>query len=298
MMNKIKQYAPWWGKIAAKLVLHKLPLSYGFWQNLGVFRHGRMDSPDYAIAVFEGHVARAGLRVPLQGMTILEIGPGDSISTAIIAKSHGAKAILVDVGHFAEEELGPYLALCESLRAHGLKPPDISSTSTLQDVLLACNAEYLTEGLVSWEQIPSGSVDFAFSQSVLECIYKNEFLPTMQECRRVMRPNSIASHTVDLRDLLGNALNNLRFSERVWESNLFRSSGFYSNRIRYSEMLDLFKLAGFAVEKTEVHRWEKMPTPREKLVLPFRNMPEDELRIWEFNIVLRVPSLEKGLIQS
>jgi SAM-dependent methyltransferase len=288
VFTKIKRRMPWWGKIIAKLVLSRSPLSYSVWQELDLFRHGYMDSPIYALGVFEAHVVRAGLGGHLQGMTIVEMGPGDSIATAIIAKCHGARAILLDVGHFAKEDLRPYLALCELPRKRGLEPPDLSRASTLQDVLSACNAEYLTGGLVSWQQITSNTVDFVFSQAVLEHIPKEEFLPTMQECRRVMRAGSIVSHTVDLRDHLGDALNSLRFSEDIWESNLFKSSGFYTNRIRYTNMLKMFDAAGFVVDKTEVLRWDRLPTSRKKLAPPFRLMPEDELCISGFNICLRV----------
>jgi hypothetical protein len=135
MSTMIKQHMPWWAKIAAKLVLSRFSLSYCVWQKLDLFRHGCMDSPSYALGVFEAHVARAGLLDRLQNMTILEMGPGDSIATSIIAKCHGARAILLDVGHFARKDLRPYLALCELLRARGLEPPDLSSANTLQDVL-------------------------------------------------------------------------------------------------------------------------------------------------------------------
>jgi len=291
MFTVIKQHLPWWGKIAAKLVLSRSPISYNFWHKLGIFRHGGMDSPAYALNVFEAHASQAVLRYgSLHGMTILEMGPGDSVATAIISKCYGARAILVDVGHFAEYgDFRHYLALCEMLRKRGLNPPNISSARTLQDVLSVCDGEYLTEGLASWRRIPPNSVDFVFSQAVLEHTLKEEFLLTMQECRRVMKPGSFASHRVDLRDHLGGALNNLRFSEQIWESSLFRSSGFYTNRIRYSDMLKVFEAAGFIVEKSEVRRWDELPTPREKLTLPFSNMPKTELCIRGFDVGLRVP---------
>ena len=289
VFTKIKQHLPWWTKVAAKLVLGQFSLSYRRWQKLNLFRHGEMNSPGYALSIFESHVRRSNLKERLGGMTILEIGPGDSIATAIISKSLGARAILVDVGFFADKDLRPYFKLCELLRKRGLKPPELSSESTLEDILDACDSEYFVKGLASWKQISSGSVDFVFSQAVLEHIPKEEFLPTMQECRRVMRAGSIGSHTVDLRDHLGEALNNLRFTEEIWESNLFISSGFYTNRIRYSDMLELFKSASFIVELTEIRRWSKVPTNREKLALPFRNMPENELCIKGFDVCLRVP---------
>ena len=291
MFTKIKRRLPWWTKIVAKLVLSRSPLSYSDWQKLALFRHGYMHDPGYASGVFDAHATRSGIRENFHGKTILEIGPGDSIATAIISRSHDARAILVDIGPFATEDTLPYLALCELLGKQGLMPPEISSAQTLEDILLACDGEYLTEGLTSWKQISSNSVDFIFSQAVLEHITKEEFLPTMRECRRVMKPGSIASHTVDLRDHLGEALNNLRFSDGIWESNLFKSSGFYTNRIRYTEMLRMFESAGFLVEKIEVQRWDRLPTPREKLASPFREMSEDELRINVFDVCLRVPNL-------
>lgn len=97
-----------------------------------------------------------------------------------------------------------------------------------------------------------GSIDFIWSQAVLEHIRKSEFLDTMLELHRILRPNGVCSHVVDLKDHLGGALNNLRFSEKLWESNFMASSGFYTNRIRYSEMLDIFHQAGFSVEVVNV----------------------------------------------
>lgn len=290
MLTEIKFLSPWWIKLAAKLLLSQFPLSYRSWQKLGLFRHGCMTLPEYALNVFESHVDQAGLRGHLRGIKILEIGPGDSVATAIIAKSYGAKAILIDAKPFAESDIRPYLALCELLRRHGLEPPMLSSSDSLQDILSLCEGEYLTEGLKGWNKIPPKSVDFVFSQAVLEHILKDEFFLMMQECRRVMKPGSFASHKIDLRDHLGEALNNLRFSEQVWESNLFNSSGFYTNRIRYTDMIKLFKAAGFSVEKTEVVRWDKLPNPKKDLALPFRNMSVDELCIKAFDVCLRVPN--------
>jgi len=51
----------------------------------------------------------------------------------------------------------------------------------------------------------------------------------------------------------------------------------------------VFEAAGFIVEKSEVRRWDELPTPREKLTLPFSNMPKTELCIRGFDVGLRVP---------
>ncbi len=287
MLSRVKAALPWWGKIGAKVVLSRMPMAYSFWQRLGLFRHGNMDSVGYAAGVFKEHVTRAGLEGSLNGKTILEVGPGDSIASAIIAYSLGARAILVDSGPYAREDMRPYRTLCDLLRSHGLSPPDLSGATTLKEALELTGGQYLTEGLESWRSIPSNSVDFVFSQAVLEHVRRYEFLATQEECFRVMKHGGVASHRVDLRDHLGGALNNLRFSERVWESAFFVGSGFYTNRIQMDEMLRLFERANFDVELTEIRRWPVLPTPRNKLNQTFATLPDDALNVSGFDVLLR-----------
>ena len=52
--------APWWVRIAAKLILSRLPVSYRSFARLGLFRHGRMHDPSYALGTFSRHFDRAG----------------------------------------------------------------------------------------------------------------------------------------------------------------------------------------------------------------------------------------------
>ena len=113
----------------------------------------------------------------------------------------------------------------------------------------------------------------------------------MSQLRRVMKPGGISSHRVDLRDHLGGALNNLRFSRPVWESSLMRSSGFYTNRIRFSTMLGEFRRSGFDVDVLNVERWGELPTPRARIVEPFRSMNDEELRVRGFDVLLKPVAL-------
>jgi len=64
------------------------------------------------------------------------------------------------------------------------------------------------------------------------------------------------------------------------------NSGFYTNRIRYTQMLTMFQQTGFDVEVVEVERWERLPTPREKLAAEFRNISTDELLVSGFDVIL------------
>ena len=275
---------PWWAKIGAKIILSRLPFGYKIWQHLGLFRHGSMDSSTYAISVFRSHVARAGMTEGLAGRTILELGPGDSIATAILAKAHGARAILVDAGSYARQDTRPYAELEIELQKMMGGCSILEGASSVPDILSICNAAYLTEGLASLRSLESASVDMIFSQAVLEHVRRSEFIDTMKQCRRILRPDGVCSHRVDLKDHLQESLNNLRFSTGVWESKLFARSGFYTNRIRYSQMLEIFWEAGFKVDVLEVCRWEHLPIARKDLAEEFRNIPEDELCVSGFDV--------------
>lgn len=287
-IEKFRKRFPWWGRIVAKMVLSRLPTDYAQWQKLGLFRHGRMDDAGYAIAVFEDHVSRANRSGTLDGKTILELGPGDSVASAIIAAAHGARALLVDSGRFAKDSPQEYQDLIRLLRARGLHPPDVSECKSLDELLTECGAWYYTDGLASLETIEAGSVDLIYSHAVLEHIRRDEFLPTQRACARLLRPHGMCSHQVDLSDHLGGGLNNLRFPRRIWESSFFVRSGFYTNRIQFDAMLGMFEQAGFSVEVNKVHRWAELPIRRGKLAAEFRPVPDSVLDVSGFGVLLEL----------
>jgi len=278
---------PWWTKLGAKLILSRLPFGYRVWQRVGLFRHGCMDTSAYAVNVFRSHVRRAGMEDRLPGKTVLELGPGDSFATALIAAAHGARAILVDSDRYAQIDVTFYRELERLLADGGLRPPSLRGCQNIDEILDRCQARYMTNGLESLEQMESASVDLIFSHAVLEHVRKRDFLETMRQCRRILKSDGVCSHQVDLRDHLGGALNNLRFSKKIWESEIFARSGFYTNRISFGHMADLFREAGFEVEIRDVRRWPTLPTPRRRLASEFRNLPEEELRVSGFEVLLR-----------
>jgi SAM-dependent methyltransferase len=279
---------PWWGKIAAKVILARLPVDYSAWKRLHMFQLGAMEKPAYAYGVFKSHFDQVRSRRTLDSFVGLELGPGDSLLSAMVAHAYGASAYyLVDVEAFAQADLKRYRAMAEFLTERGLPTFDAEDLTSVEAVLTACRATYGTSGLHTVRTIPDKSVDFAWSHSVLQHIKRAEFLETMRELRRVLRADGISSHWVDLQDCLGGALNNLRFRESVWESPFMAGSGFYTNRIRYSEMLALFKEAGFEPEVVHLKRWHRLPTSRTKLCDRFRDLPEDELCVQCFHAILR-----------
>lgn len=268
----------WALKICAKLLLARLPVSYGFWKSIGVFQHGQMDSADYPVKIFRLHVERAYPQgLPPQSV-ILELGPGDSIASAIIGRAYGVKrAYLVDVGSFVNKDVSFYQFLAADMKKRGLNAPDLSSATSFEEVLRICNAEYSTNGITGLRQIPSGSVDFIWSHSVLEHVRKNELEAVLQELKRVLKPGSLSSHNFDFQDHLDGALNNLRFPERVWESSFFANSGFYTNRIPAVRMHGMFKMAGFEIIQEAFGRWPSLPTPRRAIHEDFQQYGDEDL---------------------
>ncbi len=223
----------------------------------------------------------------INGSVLLELGPGDGISSGLLAFTHGAAhTYLVDAGDFAERDLNVYKHIFGHWESEGIPINAIKECTTFDELCAQSGITYLTDGLNSLKKIPTDSVDFIFSHAVLEHIRYSEFRETMYELRRVLKPNGQCSHKVDLKDHLGGALNNLRFSDKVWESKLFAGSGFYTNRIRFAEMVQLCEEVGFLCDITEIQKWETLPTPRHKLWGKFRHLSDDDLLVSGFEVTL------------
>jgi SAM-dependent methyltransferase len=279
------QSVPWQLKIAAKIVLARLPLPYHFWEKIGLFKQGGMDRPEYALRIFRRHFDAA--RFAGKAFVGLELGPGDSLCSALIASTFGAsRTFLVDVEPCASTNLAVYRRMESHLRQLGLCPPNLDRCRSMDDVAEACSAEYMTAGLASLREIPSASVDFTWSHAVLPYVRRDEFLPVLQELRRVQRPGGVASHCVPIKDIVGGKLNDLRFSQRIWESPFMANSRFYTNRLRYMELLRLFRQAGFEPEVVREIRWKTLPIPRRKMAKEFALLSEEDLQVSEFDVLL------------
>jgi SAM-dependent methyltransferase len=268
----------WAFKIIAKIIFSRLPLPYSFWRSLSLFRHGSMDSSEYPVKIFNLHLKRAFPHGLPFGAVILELGPGDSLASALMGYASGAlKTYLVDVGSFARNDVTFYQTLATDLCNKGLQCPDISDAFSLDDILQASNAIYLTNGLSSLRMIPSDSVDFVWSHSVLEHVRKDELAAALVELQRILKPGSRSSHNIDFQDHLAHSLNNLRFSELLWESNLFAKSGFYTNRVPAIQMHKMFQEIGLKILSEEFGKWDELPIHRRSLHADFTKYTDEEL---------------------
>ena len=99
--------------------------------------------------------------------------------------------------------------------------------------------------------------------------------------------NAISVHSIDFKDHLAYSLNNLRFSEKIWESEFMSSSGFYTNRLRYCDLKEIFLMSGFEIIKEDLKTWKELPMKKNKLNLDFINYDESDLLVKEAMVVLK-----------
>lgn len=271
--------------MSAKLLLSSLPVPYGFWSKLNLFRHGQMDSAEYALSCFKGHWA-ATQDARRQPQTILELGPGDSLASSLIGCAMGVqRSYMIDSGPYATRVVDPYLQLRSRLKQLYPEAP-LPEFSTVDEMLSATGGQYLTAGTDSMRGVPDGSIDLVYSQAVLEHVPFNELEEQFRQTRRVLHRDGVASHQVDLRDHLGNGLNNLRFSHSFWETPRIHRSGFYTNRVRLPAYLEMFRRCRLQVRQIEVSRWPQLPIKRSQLDRSFRDLSDEDLSVSSFRVVL------------
>jgi hypothetical protein len=274
---------PWQAKLASKVVAANLGVPYRFWRRHGIFKLGAMLDPNYARSVFEHHVAHANPTAK----TLLELGPGDSLFTAVYAYTRFERSFLIDAGPFAETVPNPYIALIDQLRSKGERMPDVSEDSSSASVFSALHCTYLTDGVASLSELDDSEIDFSFSHSCLQHIPLDQFQMLARELYRVTATGGTGSHLLDFRDMLAGSLNHLRFSTATWESSFLKKTNIYTNRLRLGQIRHAFEEAGFKVEILEQKRWDELPVSKARLNKGFRSMEDEELLSYGAHLLVR-----------
>ncbi len=246
-----------------------------------------MMEPAYAFGVSKKHFTNAKPWIK-KGFTVLELGPGDSLISALNMTAFGAKkCYMVDIDKFATDELEPYKKALSYLEEQKLPLKQVNKdATTLKELFENIDMEYLTDGLNSLSTIPDNSVDLIWSHAVLEHVKVADFDQVMREFSRILKPNGVCSHVVDLKDHFEESLNNLRFSDWIWESNFFSRSGFYTNRLRHNEIIQSFENASFNINSKEVYSWETLPMDKSHFNKKYQNYSNKDLLIYEFDVIL------------
>ena len=269
----------WILKIILKIIFSRLKIPYSVWKKLNIFKHGQMETFEYSRKIFESHFNEMRRIRKIDNPVIMEIGPGDSLFSMIYSRKFSAeKFYFLDVGSFANTNIMLYSKLQKQLEKENyfsFKPK--KNHKTFEDVLESYNTRYFVSGIESLKKLKENSIDYIFSHSVLEHVRKHELNELIKEMYRVLKPNGVISHNINYKDHLDESLNNLRFSEKLWESTFFAESGFYTNRIPAVEMHNYFKKNGFNLIEENFGRWEKLPIKRSSLSKEFRCFTDDEL---------------------
>ena len=284
----LKKLIPWYLKIAIKIVIARLPFNiHIFWRNLGIFRHGNMDDTSYVISNFNNLLNFASIETKdCNGLNFLEVGAGDSIGSGVVASNFGMSSFIIDVDAFATKNIEFYKKIiCEldSLNLNSLEKNFIS----YEEMCEKFDISYLTEGTSSFKNIDDNLIDIIISQACLEHVRKKEFEFFMNENFRVCKKGALSIHSIDFKDHLEYSLNNLRFSEKIWESEFMSSSGFYTNRLRYSDMKKMFLESGFEIIKEDLTSWKELPMKKAKFNKDFINYDESDLLVKEAVVVLK-----------
>lgn len=277
----------WWrAKLTLKLLSGRIPVLKRALQRAGYFRLGKMEQEGYAEGVFARHFAVCAEGAGNRG-TCLEVGPGDSLFTVLLARAAGfERVVLVDAGWQAGRDLRPYQALARRLRANGHDVPEVDPHGTMESFLEACGGVYLTGGLRSLDALETGSIDFSFSHAVLEHLPRAETGAWLRQLRRVARSPALSSHVVDLRDHLGGSLQHLRFSSSFWEGPSLRRSGLYTNRLRLSDWMRLFGEAGWKPRLVERYAYPSPPVDPRGFAPEFRRLDASDLLTHGFQVTL------------
>jgi len=69
---------------------------------------------------------------------------------------------------------------------------------------------------------------------------------------------------------------------------LFHNSGFYTNRILYREILEIFKITEFEIVKLHPTEWSEMLTPKKKMAKKFKYLADEDLIVKTFGVLLKM----------
>ena len=283
-----KKNIPWWLKIIIKIFISRLPINYQQWSSMNLFRHGNPDDKLLYAAKFKKHFDLAFPDIKPKGFICLEIGPGDTISTGIVANAFGAsKTYLIDVGDFALKDLQYYKDFSNILNENNIKALDISKVDSFEELLNKLNIIYLKNGHLSFKKILDSSVDFIFSHSAIEHVKLLELPIIANETKRVLSSKGRISHNIDLMDHLNYSLNSLRFSQKIWESSFFVNSGFYTNRLRHDQIIKILTSSGLIIIFSDKGSWDTIPIKKDRLHKDFANLEDSELLTRTMHIVLK-----------
>lgn len=211
--------------------------------------------------------------VEIEGMHCVEIGTGWRPFVPMFMRIAGAERIVTyDVNPWLDQQYA--FETCKALRENidsvaaeiGISSttarerlPEITSSSSLSEILELFHIEYRCPGDARATQLETDSVDVVLSSNVLEHIPHEVLKDIHNESFRILRPGGVVAHRFNPGDHFSHSdtritgSNFLKYSDKSWY--WIGGSGLaFHNRMRCAEHLDLFCAAGFEIVEQRVRR--------------------------------------------
>lgn len=218
-----------------------------------------------------------------KGKVCLELGPGNSYLNVYNLLINGAKkVILVD-------KFSRYMKTKRQKEFFNKELNYIRQKYAKKDLFFIKKGEidekYITFIKGDFAKIDfKEKIDFVLTISVFEHIKNVE--EVIAKLSKVMKKGGLMYHSIDLRDHynFNNPFLFYKYSKKTWERYLTKEGVSYTNRIRYTQFMNLFKKWGFKVINQEIERFP-MKLKGIKINKEFKN--QDNLDVGILRILVR-----------
>jgi len=251
---------------------------------------GRIEQDvDYAFQIlksFQEQLEKCGL--PIAGCNIVELGPGSSIGAQLILASMGARVTLAD-RYLPKWDPSYHPELYAAIAARRKGPKDQLIAVVEGESHADSNLRLLEEPAEALASVASGSVDFVYSNAVLEHIV--DISKVAAENVRILKPLGWAVHQIDLRDHrdFSRPLEHLIMDERSFALGAEDSYYEFGNRLRSIEFCAHFENAGLRIVECDTNT---TATPEYLLdTLPRLRSSASAYRFWPAQDLRRVSCL-------
>ena len=271
-------------------------LGIGAYTADGTTHHGRpvAHSVRYLREVLADYLEFGRLHVgALEGLDVVEIGPGDSLGAALLLVGAGARSVTcVDRFPVFRADHHERAILAELIAGADTAAQARMRACLGPDGLVSEGAIRYRPGLPIEDAatgLGRGVCDLIVSRAVLQAVASID--QAYAACRALLRPGGRMLHKVDLGNLSPIEPHPLQFlshGPRVWQlmsSNLSRV-----NRQRWPHHRDALLRHGFTIDGFRATRLLPLPTVQEyrhKLAAPFRALSDADLMVYGFFVDCR-----------
>ncbi|MCR9155094.1 MAG: class I SAM-dependent methyltransferase [Bacteroidetes bacterium] len=181
-------------------------------------------------------------------------------------------------------EFDPYFVESRKAQFLKLEPQKLN----LESLMVATNIDYQVGDARSLKEA-SASFDLIHSNNVFEHIYPNILSEILIEFKRLLKPEGLMSHFIDMSDHFAhldssiNIYNFLIYSDSAWQR--IDNSVQPQNRLRLADYQELYQQCGLEIIKSEARPGEPELLKSMKLAEPFASREPKELAISHVHLV-------------